>query len=84
MYRVTTLSCHRPFVGYLPCALALGQPGLNEKEKLMKIHRLRLVLECVKLATDVIRLVLVLLNMAINYAHEQGRFSGAVEMVYKV
>ena len=37
-------------------------------KKLMKIRNLRLVLGCAKLVVEIIRLAVVLLNMAINYA----------------
>ena len=50
----------------------------------MKIHKLRLVLECIGLATEVVRLGLVLLNMAINYLRQQGSFASAVEVVDEV
>lgn len=35
----------------------------------MKTHKFRLVLECVILATEVVRLVNALLNMALNYVN---------------
>ena len=37
------------------------------RKKFMKPRKFRLVLECVLLATELARLAIVLLNMAINY-----------------
>jgi hypothetical protein len=45
-----------------------------------KLHKSRLVLACVALAIEAIRLALVLLNMANNYSQVQ-RSSHASEMV---
>jgi hypothetical protein len=51
-----------------PCALALELPGLCKEEFMnKKFHKTRLVLGCVVLLTELVRLALVLLNMANNY-----------------
>jgi hypothetical protein len=55
--------------------------GAREGEKFMKNRRFRLVLECVILATELVRLAIVLLNVAFNYLGRESLGSQVVNQV---